>query len=178
MSEAKFLKLFKSPCKNSSVFNRMTALESQCKCSWAAAAHLWGRTCRQSCASCTCELCSWYLTLGVLSPRAAGIAWLWPAATGCLLRSWSRLVLCLFWIQSCIFSDVWRGVSAWPCFGQTPAACLVTQKHEGVCSSTACLWLTLLYSTYTSAEQTGNQCGKPTQSWWQSPFRQLLLNNE
>lgn len=38
MSEAKFLKLFKSPCKNSSVFNSMTALESQCKCSWAAAA--------------------------------------------------------------------------------------------------------------------------------------------
>lgn len=37
MSEAKFLELFKSPCKNSSVFNSMTALESQCKCSWAAA---------------------------------------------------------------------------------------------------------------------------------------------
>lgn len=124
ISKMKFPKLFKSPCKNSSIFNSMTALESWCKCSWAAAAHFWCQTCRQSCASCTCE-----------SLLLAALRWVCChlEQAGCLPRSWSCLVPWLFWIQSCIFWDGWCRVSAWPCLGQTPAACLVTEKHEGVC---------------------------------------------
>lgn len=56
------------------------------------------------------------------------------------------------------------GVMRGPALGKHLQPSLSHAEEGGSCCA-ALFWLTLLDSAYTSAEQIGNQCVKPTQSW-------------